>query len=275
MAETMTGAMSAGGVAPDSRVPTDPNGVVKELPCGLVREAALYRHAEFVPMAGVVRRMISKKDVRDDFVRVTDIVLRQCVRRVGPLQVAEHAKMLDDMTLADRDFLLMEIRRVSSGDELKALVHCGMCKKRIQITFKLDELTVVRPREGDAEIHGGRLCFRVRSASPAINALCRYPIGSDQPILEGMEKNPTEVQYRLYAACLVEWGGKPGPYEAEFFDALPVGVIDEFTRQFAAKKPGPILDQRVSCANKACGADIEFSFEGSDFFFPLPTRGSP
>jgi len=278
MAEQTTGAATAVAepVAPaDLRVPMDPNGIVKDLPCGFVRGGKRYLPAEFVPMSGYVRRMMSKKDVRDDFTEVVEVVLRQCVRRVGPFAAAGDPKVVANLTQADRDFLLMEIRRASSGGDLNALVLCAACKKRIRVTFKIDELEVVRLRDGDFEIRDDRLCFRVRSVNPPIDALCRYPIGTDRGVLEGLERNPTEAQYLLYSACLVEWGGKAGPFGMDFFDALPTATLDEFTKQFAAKKPGPILDQKVPCGNKACGADIEFTFEGSDFFFPHPTRGRP
>lgn len=255
------------------RVPTEPNGIVKDLPCGLVRGGKRYLPAEFVPMSGYVRRMMSRKDVRDDFAEVVEVVLRQCVRRVGPFSVPENPQIIKDLTQADRDFLLMEIRRASSTDKMRALVTCDSCEKKIEVTFMLNELEVIHLHEGDYEIRDDRLCFRVRSVIPPIDALCRFPVGSDRGILDGLDRNPTEAQYLLYAACLISWGEKTGPFGMDFFDALPTAALDEFTRQFADKKPGPILEQRAPCGNKACRADIDFTFEGSDFFFPRPTRG--
>lgn len=261
-------------VSADPTTPTHPDGVVKELPCGLVRDGTLHRHAEFVPMAGIVRKTISRKDIREDFAKVVETVLRMCVKRVGPHSTSGD-RTLRDLPMGDRDFLLMEIRRVSMGDTLRALVTCEACKQKIQVTFNLDEIGVVRLGAGDYEIHDNRLCFRVRSVTPPVDALCRFPIGADQDgMIQAMDRNPTEAQYRLFAACLVEWNGQKGPFPPDFFDQKPVRVIDELTRQFVSRKPGPAFEQLVPCPGSGCGADIEFSFEGSDFFFPLPGRTS-
>lgn len=266
-------ALDAPDMPADPKVPTHPEGIVKELPCGLVKDGELHRWTEFVPMSGFTRRSISKKDIRDDFSKVSEMVLRQCVKRIGTVPTTS-TRTLDNTPMGDRDFLLMEIRRASMGDELNAIVICVLCKKKIRVTFHIDELDIVRLESGDYEIINNQLCFRIESAKPAINAICRFPIGGDQgDMLPIIETNPTEAQYRLFSACLIDWNGNPGPFDYRFFDDLSTKVIDEFTAQFLAKKPGPIFEQVVACPNAACGTDIEFSFEGSDFFFPLPTRG--
>lgn len=253
--------------------PTDPNGVVVPLPCGYVHEGVRHKFAEFVPMSGGVRKAISKKSIRDDFVKVSDTVLRMCVKFMGPVDTS-NPKTMRKATLADRDFLLMEIRRESMTDKLRAVVTCQQCRKQIQVTFQLDEIEVVRLEDDGFEIVGDQLCFRIKSAKHRIDALCRYPIGEDQDhVVDLVEENPTAAQYQLYSACLIEWNGKSGPFDDDFFDSLLVKQIDEFTKQFVEKKPGPVFEQQVSCPNKECRTDISFTFEGSDFFFPLPTRG--
>lgn len=264
---------AAAEAPPDPRMPTEPDGIVKELPCGLVQGGVVHRWAEFVPMSGFTRKSISKKDVRDDFGKVSDLVLRQCVKRIGTVPTTS-TRTLNNTPMADRDFLLMEIRRASRGDELKCLVVCALCKKKIEVTFQIDELEVVRLQDEDYEIHDDWLCFRVQSTNPMIDALCRFPVGSDQhDMLPIVDQNPTDAQYRLFAACLLEWNGEKGPFGPRFFDEKSTRLIDAFTEQFLAKKPGPVFEQRVSCPNSVCGTDIDFTFEGSDFFFPIPTRG--
>jgi hypothetical protein len=273
MGEIETASSETATAAPSSTTPQFENGVVVELPCGYYRDGVLHKHAEFVPMDGGVRKAISKKGVRDDFAKVTDIVLQQCVRRVGSYETT-NPKTLGGVLLGDRDFLQMEIRRESMSDKLRAVVTCGACRKKIEVTFLLDEINVTRLEEGDFEIIDDALCFRIRSTDPKLDAICRYPVGTDQEtIVEFLDRNPTDAMYRLYTSCLLEWNGKPGPFDPYFLDTQPVKLIDEFSRQFADKKPGPIFDQKVPCPNKDCGTDIEFTFEGSDFFFPLPTRG--
>lgn len=258
----------------DPMAATDAEGIVKKLPCGLVKDGVLHQYAEFVPMRGRVRRAISKKDVRNDFAKVSDAVLRMCVKRVGAIPTTS-PKTMAELPMGDRDFLLMEVRRASMSDKLDALVKCASCRKDIRVSFQLDEIEVVFLKDGNYEIHDDQLCFRIQSDKPRIDALCRFPIGSDQKdMLPAIDANPTDAQYRLFAACLIEWNGEKKEVRSEFFDDLLVDVIDEFTQQFVSKKPGPVFEQKVSCPNVVCGSDISFTFEGSDFFFPLPERGT-
>lgn len=248
---------------------TEPGGLVITLPCGVVKDGKIYRDAEIVTIGGHTRLLISRKGVREDFLKVSDIVLQQCLRRVGPFRM-ESARAINRMTLADRDFALMEIRRASMGDELRAIPTCAGCKKKIQVTFQFDELKVVRLETGDFEIHDDQFCFRIESRDPAISALCRFPIGEDQQLaIPFIEQNPTEAQYRLQAACLHEYNGQKGPFDYSFFDRMSnTRELDEFARLFAARKPGPVFEQKVTCPTPGCGADIEFTFESSDFLFP-------
>lgn len=265
---------AAAPIVVDPKTPTHPNGVVVELPCGLVYEGTVHKYAEFVPMHGKVRKAISKKSIRDDFAKVSDMVLRMCVKRIGTVETTS-PKTLRNTTLADRDFLGLEIRRASMTDKLRAILTCKACKKEIRVTYHLDEIEIVRLEEADYEIVDDRLCFRAASAEHRLDAVCQFPVGEHQDlVVDLVEENPTDAQYRLYAACLIEWGGKKGPFDAFFFDELPVAQIDEFTRQFIEKKPGPVFDQKISCPNRSCNVDINFTFEGSDFFFPLPIRGT-
>jgi len=249
---------------------TEPGGIVVSLPCGVVKDGRIYRDAEIVTMGGHTRMSIARKGVREDFQKVSDIVLRQCLRRVGPFRM-ESAKAINRMTLGDRDFALMEIRRASMGDELRAIPTCVGCKKKIQVTFKFDEIEVIRLEQDDFEIHDDQLCFRIESRDPVISALCRFPIGEDQPlVMPFVEQNPVEAQYRLQAACLIEHNGQKGPFDHHFFERLPTRELDEFARLFVAHKPGPVFEQKVTCPTPGCGADIEFTFESSDFLFPQP-----
>lgn len=246
------------------------NGTVVRLPCGYLRDGDLHRDAEIVPMTGLTRKAIARDDIRNNPIKVTDIILSHCLKRVGP-HTSISSRLLGDLIVGDRDFLILEIRRVSMGDTVMANVECDACKAKVEVKFKLDEIEIVKlGDQKDYPVVDGNLTLRVKGTR--FESVCRFPKGSDQDlIMAGVNKNPVAATYGLYVACLVEWNGKRGPFEGSFFENLPLSDIDEFEEEFMSHQPGPIMKQEASCPQ--CGASIDFTFRGSDFLFRVPKRG--
>ncbi len=267
--------------------PAGESGTAITLPCGILRNKMVYRDAEIIPMTGFTRKSIAREDVRGNPVKTTDIILAHCLKRVGPV-TSITPKFLAEMLIGDRDFLLLEIRNISMGDTITSKVDCEGCKNKIEVRFKLNELEDIVLKDGDYEIvdrlptkegvlemKDGLRVFRMEIMSPSglFSAKCRYPNGGDQVIIvEHMQKNPIAANYKMYAACLLEWGGESGPFNESFFDGLPVTVLDDFEEAFNAALPGPVLRQEVPCP--VCKTIIELTFQGSDFLFHLPKRGT-
>jgi len=263
---------------PDSPQPTptpsaDPDGPFIEgdpvtLPCGFFRDGKVHTDARIAAMTGLTRKAIAKDDVRNNPIRVTDVILSHCLKSVGPYTAIN--KILPDLVIGDRDHLILEIRRISMGDEVSAGVECGECKAKVDLKFNLDELEMVKLDPEDYSVVDGEMTYRLNGKN--FNALCRFPKGKDQGlVLQMANKNPVAASYGLYVACLLEWGDKKGPFETSFFEGLSVRVIDEFEDAFMSFQPGPIMKMDAPCP--ACSANIDFTFRGSDFLFRAPKRG--
>lgn len=244
-------------------------GKVVTLPGGVLREGKIHRDAEIVSMTGLTRKSIARDDVRTNPTKVCDIILLQCLKRVGPFPV--NGKLLNEMLIGDRDFLLLEIRRASMGETLKVATQCADCKNPIEVAFQIDEFEITRVNDSEFEVREDQRVFTIKK--PGLNVLCRYPSGEDQQGMSSvLTKNPVEASYRLYAACVLEWNGQKGPFTSTFFEALPVGILDEFQQEFMGPKmPGPDLRKEEPCP--VCANRIPFTFGASDFFFPHLTRG--
>jgi hypothetical protein len=260
---------SAAADSPDTV--SDPFATVVKLPGGLWHKGQVHREAEITPMTGMTRKAIARKEARANPSKVTDTILSQCIKRIGPFSNIT-SKVLDSLVLGDKDFLLLEIRRVSMGDTFKSNVTCASCKNDIEVTFHIDELEVIRTGDNDVEVIDEERVFRIQDEKLKIDAVLRYPLGSDQSALVGVaDRNPVEANFKLYAECMLEWAGEKGPFRSTFFERMPVMVLDEFEDLFAKAQPGPVFEQSVGCP--ACAANIEFTFEGSDFLFRPPKRG--
>jgi len=247
-------------------------GKIVQLPCGILdKDGKAMRDAEIVPMTGLTRKSIARDDVRNNPAKVTDVLLLQCLRRVGSIRNINNS-VIGGMLLADRDFLLIEIRRISMTDIVNVNTQCEKCNNKIDVKFNLDEIPVAPLKPGTFEIKDGKRVFPVKCDDPQIDAVFRFPEGRDQNIIiPFLDKNPVEGNYRVYAACLQRWGNQEPPFHATFFDRLPVSVLDKIDEIFVEIQPGPDFSQSVACP--VCTADIEMTFQGSDFLFRLPKRG--
>lgn len=257
-----------------SEVKTEVPGKIVTLPCGIIgKDGKVHQDAEIAPMTGLTRKAIARDDVRSNPAKVTDVLLLQCLKRVGPVTLINN-RFIAEMLVADRDFLLIEIRRASMGDMVTVNTECEKCSNKIEVKFNLDEISVTPLKPGTFEMRENLRVFRVQNSSPPVNALFRFPKGEDQHlIIPFINKNPVEGNYRIYAACLVEWDGKPGPFGGTFFDSIPVSVLDVIDELLLELQPGPDFTQSVACP--VCTSDIEMTFQGSDFLFRLPKRGKP
>lgn len=245
-------------------------GVVVQLPAGIIKDGKVYRDAELVPMTGLTRKAIAREDVGSSPYKITDVMILQCLKRVGP--VTSIGKIVGELLVGDRDFLMLEIRRISMGDGINVTVECGSCKKKIDVQFSISELEVIRLKDDDYEVRDGVRVFRVKSDDPKLDVLCRFPRGEDQQAAVALlQKNPIEYYFKIYSACVLEWNGKTGPFDQGFFERLPVAVLDKFEQAFNGIHPGPVLRQSVPCP--VCASGIEFTFQGSDFFFRQQKRG--
>jgi hypothetical protein len=247
-------------------------GKIVQLPCGIIgKDGKIQREAEITPMLGLTRKAIARDDIRNNPAKVTDVILIQCLRRVGDVRPITNA-LIGGMLVADRDFLLIEIRRISMSDTINVSTQCGKCNEKIAIKFGLDEIPIRTLKDGAFEIKDGRRCFRIQNDNPKLDAVFRFPEGKDQSlIIPYLEKNPVEGNYRIYAACLLSWDDKPGPFSPNFFDGVPVNVLDLIDEHFNENQPGPEFTQTVPCP--VCTADIDMTLQGSDFLFRLPNRG--
>jgi hypothetical protein len=189
---------------------------------------------------------------------------------VGPY-TSISSRLLGDLVLGDRDFLVLEVRRISMGDIINVTIECGACHAKVDVKFNIDEIEVIKlEKMEDYPERDGNITFKINK--PKFTAICRFPKGSDQElIMPGAKKNPVAATYGLYTACLLEWNDKKGPFDSTYFDSLPINIIDEFEEEFMNIQPGPVMKQDATCP--ACNGSIDFSFKGSDFLFRVPKRG--
>lgn len=247
-----------------------------QLPCGLGpdKEGRIHRDATIAPMTGAVRKNIARPEVRQNLGKIVDTILLSGLKRVGPVERIDR-RVLDKMLIGDRDFLMLEIRKLSMTSAVNATMKCGSCGDQIDIKYDLNRIPIRQLADkGDGiEVSGLERLFTLDWTSEdgkiTVNGKFRFPNGNDQLLTaQGATRNPIEANYNLWYRCLQEWDGKPvEKVSPTLFDDLTLPVVDAVDAEFRKRQPGPDLRQPVSCP--LCGADNDLDLSASDFLFPL------
>lgn len=168
--------------------------------------------------------------------------------------------------MADRTFLIIQIRIVSYGPEYTFQVECANCETKFDHTVQLDQLSV------SAVSDAGKAC--VRSGEPAKltlkggqEVLCRPLTGDDEEFFAGLPKNERAqiLTYQL-ARKIVRIGEATHWHDVlEAVENLPAAVADDLWDQTDALEGG--VDTSIPVACPRCGAEpfVILPFEAGFF----------
>jgi hypothetical protein len=156
-----------------------PEEGVFALPGGFVDGAgAVHREVALRPLTGREEEYLASLAEDTPSGGVITQLLARCVRRIGDIPGVD-AAAIRDMLVGDREYLMVKLRQMTSGDRLRILLPCPSsdCGKQMEIPLSLAELPVeerpVTARSFTAELRGrGSVEFRL-------------PTGGDQEALAG------------------------------------------------------------------------------------------
>jgi hypothetical protein len=262
------------------------------LPCGILeQDGTISREAVIREMSGRTQTLFGRKDLRDDPVSFFKLIFRDCVASLGG---REHVSdgVFDDLLLADRDFILLELRKLSLGPILHLEGVCQMKEchtKNFTDPVSIDDVEVFDlpdPGEEDCPYAIEPLVVgqgedgpvtrptRVWSATNPATGLqvrVRYPTMGDLAKVSTPEarKNDIVMMQRILGTSLVRWEpakGDPitGPVTEKFFADQSMGNINWLNETQQRMTPGPVMYRTLSCSG--CGEHFPVRLESSDFF---------
>jgi len=247
--------------------------ITVNLPVGYLSEGKLLTSAEIIPMTGRVRKMIARPEIRQNPARVIDTLLAECVKSIGTI-TRPRKSVIEGMFLGDRDFLIMEIRKISLGKDVHSSLQCDACGAKLSLTIDLNrDVPVKRLKDVEATVEGANVVFVLRDPVLKVTAKFCLPTGAHQNSIANLyRKNPIEANYALYQSCLLEWNGiSSDELQPNLFDSLSLPVIDFIDEHFMDTLPGPDMRVPVNCAE--CSNEMMVTMESSDFLFRLPKKG--
>ena len=234
-----------------SRAPSD---TTVDLPGGYVsQDGTVVKTAEVRELNGADEEAISKAGSK---AKALGVLLQRGLVKVGTENATK--EMLDSLLSGDRDAILLGIRKVTFGDELKAMVHCYSCNEDQETVVTLSEDVPVRNLD---DLKGRSWVIETKKGPVAVG----LPNGLVQKkLMDNADKTAAEINTLLLSGCVMSVNGSPS---MGAHTVLSLGMTDRanIVDEIIENNPGPRLGE-VKKACKACGEDINLPLSLLDLF---------
>jgi hypothetical protein len=176
------------------------------LPGGLHEKGVLQRHAEFKPLTGRIEQSIYSSSLQSGGLPVwISEILSSALHCIG--NTAVDAAKASALCVADRQFLMLSLARMVSGDRYWLQGKCKQCSKKFDVRINQAELPVQKAGRG----------FPFVSVSLARHTISlRISTGGDQQEIQGLSQDAAIKT--LLDKCIVAI--KPETNHARFVDNL-------------------------------------------------------
>jgi hypothetical protein len=186
--------------------------------------------------------------------QITEL-LRRCVHRIGALSPISRDD-LRQMLVADRQYLLLELRRATSGDRVDATVSCtnAACRARIDIDFALADIPIKESRD-KGPLYRMQLSPEACAESAVEEArggiVFRLPNGGDQEAVGAMlQYDEQKAATVLLERCVERIGSQERPGLA----GLSPRALSEIEREMEEVAPAVDLTAAGDCPE--CGTSF-------------------
>jgi hypothetical protein len=215
------------------------------LPGGYIsQDGSLTKYAEVRELNGSDEEAIAKAG---SVGRVLNTILQRGLVSLGQEKITKDT--FDDLLAADREAILLGIRKVTFGETADYNLYCSECGKESLVSIDLDKDVPVSElqdpiadRKWDVEIKAGI-------------AKVTLPNGRTQRLLmENSDKTVAELNTILLEGCLLGINGK-GSLGASTVLKLGMGDREKLVSEILTKNPGPRLGEVMKTC-EACGTDV-------------------
>jgi len=240
------------------------------LPIGYTDEGGqLQRHAVLRKMRGYDEDLLYNEELNAG--RLVTELLASCVLRLGNID-SPGVEILSRLYTADRNFLLLELRRITLGNSLLATYLCPQCGQQVTRMEDLRELEVKRLADNEAppEIHltleDG---YQDRKGETHRELTLGMPLGEDEEFVAPMvRRDPHKAQDALLLRCIHTFGSltknKLEAFGVKILRELPLGDRQRIRNAMNGQLPGVNFQRHVHC--EPCGNDFTGTMDVSGFF---------
>ena len=171
-------------------------------------------------------------------------LLSACFVRLEDVSV--NSEIVRKLLVGDRDFLILQLRRMTLGDRFAAVFSCPACNVAMDVEFLARDI-LIEPRPQTAT------AYTWQSDEAPRPVRFRLPTGADQEVLTDLSLD--EAVEVLLERCVIDDGGTP------LTRAERAGVIAEMDRL------APQIDLELELNCPECGHSFTTPFDSTAFFF--------
>jgi hypothetical protein len=173
------------------------------LPGGYVdASGAVHREAELRPLTGREEEYLASLAEETPSGAAITQLLARCLRRVGGVAPVD-AELVRGMLVGDREYLIMKLRQMTSGDKMLAIVRCPVedCGKNMEVPLSLAELPVE-----ERPVRAAVFTMELGESDDLVEF--RLPTGGDQEALAPLAGEPGAIE-ELLKRCVLRMSGSP------------------------------------------------------------------
>jgi hypothetical protein len=152
--------------------------------------------------------------------------------------------LIRQLLVGDRDYLILQLRRLTIGENIQAVIVCPGCDNKMDVSFPVSDVPVEVRRQSAASYP---LSLSDRGVS------FRLPTGGDQEAVLGMSVEDGVVE--LVRRCLLDDGGRP------------LSAEERETLITAMEGLAPQIDLDLDLTCPECSWNFLAPFDTTAFFF--------
>lgn len=245
-----------------------------ELPVGVPSDgdapSGQHRTATLRKMTGHEEALLADPRLRSNGAKLVTALLSSCLTSLNGFKPVE-SRLTRSLYSADRNFLLLELRKLTFGAEIECSYRCPRCGANVRVLEDLEQIEVRAGGEGE----GGEITVELTDGYRDSNGDCHQrivfalPTGEDEEAASGRKDNNASRQRdALLSRCL----RKVGTMDTRKVEAAGLRILSELSmadrrliqRALDEKAPGPNLTREVTC--DACGDEFRAALDMTHFF---------
>lgn len=203
--------------------------------------------------------------------RLVTELIHSCMVRLGPIEEID-AETVAALYTADRNYLLLEIRRITLGDRMPASYPCPRCGAGVSVIEDLGQVEVRRLEDDGAPgditvmLDDG---YADRSGTVHSEIVLSLPRGVDEEFVSPMvDRDPLKAQEALMLRCVRRFGDLPRKvlesYGVKILRDLTMGDRRRIQAVLGDDAPGVSFQRTLDCGS--CGFRFEGVMDVSHFF---------
>jgi hypothetical protein len=238
------------------------------LPSGYWHLGRCYREARVRGIAECDEALVEALSALSHPIERGTLLLSQCVTRLGDLERTE-SDGVRDLSMGDREALLLHIRRLTFGERMQCVLRCVGCEEPMDLELHVSDLLVPItriPQQRYQELFSfGDVRFRVNY---------RIPTGADVEAVacsgnRVSEKMATELLVRCVESVEREDGH--AEYAAVLAEDWPPAMMEQISGRLAEADAQAEIGLQLTCP--VCGHEFSSFFDVTNYLVrELQTR---